>query len=135
MSTWRTGMTFDTFDTCEDTSEERMASLMSSPSAVMLGWSGSTPMSKWSPGEEFGDCFGDLLLIHLIAVEVDALMQAPPGACAVHGAGIEVGEAEMAGQRLRSGGLSDARRAVDGDSYHSPTSFCRERTSTWDSTR
>ena len=86
-------------------------------------------------GEEFGDCFGDLLLIHLIAVEVDALMQAPPGACAVHGAGIEVGEAEMAGQRLRSGGLSDARRAVDGDSYHSPTSFCRERTSTWDSTR
>lgn len=86
-------------------------------------------------GEEFGDCFGDLLLIHLIAVEVDALMQAPPGARAVHGAGIEVGEAEMAGQRLRSGGLSDARRAVDGDSYHSPTSFCRERTSTWDSTR
>ena len=105
MSTWRTGMTFDTFDTCEETSEERMASLMSSPSAVMLGCWVDADVEVVA-GEEFGDCFGDLLLIHLIAVEVDALMQAPPGACAVHGAGIEVGEAEMAGQRLRSGGLS-----------------------------
>ena len=72
MSTWRTGMTFDTFDTCEETSEERMASLMSSPSGGDARMVRVDADVEVVAGEEFGDCFGDLLLIHLIAVEVDA---------------------------------------------------------------
>ena len=46
ISTCRTGMMFDTLDTWDDTSEERIASLMSSPSAYTFGSSGSTLMSK-----------------------------------------------------------------------------------------
>ena len=49
ISRWRTGMMFDTFETWVDTSVERIASLMSSPSHSTRGSSGSTVMSKWSP--------------------------------------------------------------------------------------
>ena len=52
-------------------------------------------------GEELPHRLGNLLLINLRGVKVNALMQAPPCACAIHGSSIKVCETEMSGQFLR----------------------------------
>ncbi len=86
-------------------------------------------------GEELPHRFGDHTLIDLLGIQIDALLQTPPCACTVHGAGVEIRESEILGQGLGRGGFSHAGGAVDGDANHSPTSLDSERTSVWLSTR
>ena len=47
--------------------------------------------------------------------QVHAAALAPPGGGAVHGAGVEVGQAQPGGHAPRDGGLARAARPVDGD--------------------
>ena len=55
-------------------------------------------------------------LFHAVHVgRVDVLAQRPQRHGAVHGAGIDIGEAQPRGQAPGDGALSRARRAVDGD--------------------
>ena len=49
------------------------------------------------------------------AIEVDALVLAPPGGGPVHGAGVEVGQAEPGGDALRDGRFARSARPVDRD--------------------
>ena len=86
-------------------------------------------------GEELAHRFGDETLIHLLGIQVDALLEAPPSAGAIHGARVEVGESVVLGQRLRRRGFADAGGPVDGDADHRPTALDREWTSVWLSTR
>ncbi len=86
-------------------------------------------------GEEFADRLRDFTFVDGFRIQVDALMQTPPRACTVHGAGVEVGETVVFGQSLGSGRLADAGRPVNGYADHSPTSLERERTSVCESTR
>ena len=56
---------------------------------------------------------------------VDPAAQGGEGDRAVHGAGVEVLEAEAGGQRLGHGGLARPGRSVDGDDPHGRTVLTR----------
>ena len=53
-----------------------------------------------------------------LVVERDAVLQRAPGDSAVHGPGIEAGEAELFGHGLGHGGLSGPGGPVDGDDHY-----------------
>ena len=70
--------------------------------------------------EDHGLCAGQIR--HgLVIVQRDATLKRQPGDGAVHGAGVEVVEPQHLGHFLGHGGLSRARRPVDGDDHaHTP---------------
>ena len=75
----------------------------------------SSPLSRMRPGREL-DLRGQGQLLHAVhVVGVDVLPQRPQGHGAVHGAGVDIGEAQALGQASRDGALAGAGRPVDGD--------------------
>ena len=59
--------------------------------------------AKWEQGDSVPDIEKCDKLAKFYGIKIDALMQAPPCACAIHGSGIKVCETEMSGQFLRRG--------------------------------
>jgi len=59
--------------------------------------------------EEFGDGLG--------IMDIDALLEAMPGEGAVHGAGVDIDEAEGGGDAFGGGAFAAGAGAVDGDDY------------------
>ena len=73
------------------------------------------------------DLGGDGQLFQAVHVfEADALPQRPQGHRAIHRAGINISEAEPAGQAFSDRALPRARRAVDRNHYSFGFGVCQE---------
>ena len=103
----RTCGTRATADTAPDTSRVRIAADTSRPSTVTHGSSGSVPTSMTGPS--------DVPRHRVRVIHRDAVGQQPPGQGAVHGAGVEIAEAEGARRPARGARFARRRRTVDGD--------------------